>query len=215
MIFLIEWPFLQKSNGKSGARILACRFQEIYIAGFVNENMKSSKAFTLIEILISIFIFSLVMVVSAGIFISAFRAQRNAFEQALLFNQMSYAIEYMSRALRMAKKDLDGSCITSKMNYEISRFGAGIKFKNYKGECQEFYLEADHLKEMRAGLVADLSSDDLKINTLRFGLADSWDQEDFLQPRTTFFIEASSKQKPNLKLTLQTTISQRNLDVPR
>lgn len=180
--------------------------------------MNYQKSFTLIEILISVFIFALVTAIANGIFVSGLRTQQEVLKREEVLNQISYALEYMSRALRMARKDLTGTCISVKGNYEITHEGKGIKFKNYKGECQEFYLENDALKENKNGILSNLTSDDLEIISLRIN-EHGWEQppDDMFQPRITLFLEIKL---PGLAsgesiLQIQTTISQRNLDVQR
>lgn len=173
----------------------------------------SQKGFTLIEILVSVFIFSLIIAVTAGVFVSGLGAQRRALQSNQLLSQMSYTMEYMSRALRMAKKD-DGTCIGDKLNYKIE--GNGIKFRNYKNECQKFYLDGTQLKEDRDGSVALLTSTDFEVSEFRIGEF-GWLQPpaDYLQPRVTLFLETKAAGQESPKIQLQTTISQRNLDIQR
>lgn len=176
----------------------------------------SQKAFTLVEILVSVFIFSLVVAITAGVFVSGLRAQKRALQTGQLLNQMSYATEYMSRALRMAKKDLNNDCgIGAKMNYNTTLRG-GLRFKNYNNECQEFYVDGNgQLKEERAGVDSALTSNDFEVTVFNIGPPDSWDQNDSLQPRITLFLETKPEGQDSPKLQLQTTISQRNLDIQK
>lgn len=175
------------------------------------ENNKKTKnrAYTLIEIMVGVAIFSLIIAASSGIFISVLKSQRRILAEQELLGQTSYVLEYMSRAMRMAKKDLNGDCISAKLNYE--KTSSGIKFKNYKDNCQEFYLEGGQLKENRGGVISELTSASLKVISFNIGPNDSWDQEDSEQPKVTFFLEIEGKE--NTKTKIQTTISQRNLDV--
>ncbi|GAJ06754.1 unnamed protein product, partial [marine sediment metagenome] len=76
-----------------------------------------NKGFTLIEILISITIFSIVIIAFLSLFTSAFHYQRESLNSAYLLNSASYLTEYISRDLRMAKKDITGNCITEKHNF--------------------------------------------------------------------------------------------------
>ena len=174
------------------------------------------RSFTLIEVLVSVSIFSLIMVILAGVFVSAFKVQKRSLAKGEMLNQVSYALEYIGRALRMAKKDLEGSCISAKSNYEITHGGQGIKFQNYKGECQEFYLEDTILRENKNGVIANLTSPDLEISSFRIN-PHGWDQDDNFQPRITLFLEIKTKNQAGgaSQLKIQTTLSQRNLDVPR
>jgi prepilin-type N-terminal cleavage/methylation domain-containing protein len=177
---------------------------------------KNLAGFTLIELLASVAIFSLIVGGASGIFISAIRTQRKTLSNQELLDQTSYLIEYMSRALRMAKKDVTGICISPNLNYAITRSGEGIKFMNSGGSCQEFYLSGDQLKEEKAGVRLDLTSANLKVEAFNIGPEDSWDQADNEQPRVTFFLEIKGlgeKAELRPEIQIQTTVSQRQLDI--
>jgi prepilin-type N-terminal cleavage/methylation domain-containing protein len=177
---------------------------------------KNLGGFTLIELLTSVTIFSLIVGGASGIFISAIRAQRRALVKQEILDQTSYLIEYMSRAIRMAKKDVSGSCISSKMNYAVTRSGKGIKFMDSGGNCQEFYLSEGQLKEEKGGVTSDLTSADLTVESFNIGPQTSWDQADNEQPRVTFFLEIKGlgeKSELESEIEIQTTVSQRKLDI--
>ncbi len=102
-------------------------------------------SFTLIEMLVVGAIFALIMVAVLGVFVSAIKSQRYNLASQQLLDETSYSMEYMSRFIRMAKKELDAggstACLsTDGLHYENTYGGSGLKFKNYKKECQEFYL---------------------------------------------------------------------------
>lgn len=182
-------------------------------------NVKMTKGFTLIEMMVAVVIFSLIMGAISGLFISVLRVQKRTLASQRLLDQTSYAMEYMSRTLRMAKKDLTGNCITSGTNYQKTRGGAGLKFINYKDECWEFFLESSQLKETRKigtpqQETLGLTSSELQIISLNFNLRGE-SQTDNDQPMVTLFLSIRSvgvgSDQPEIKI--QTTISQRNLDI--
>jgi len=174
---------------------------------------KNLGGFTLVELLVTVAIFSLIVSAASGVFVSALKAQRRSLATQELLDQTSFLMEYMSRAIRMAKKDdLAGvNCLSgNKINYELTRSGLGIKFRNYKDECQEFYLDGNQLKEAKAGSLYALTSNHLRVSKFNINLSGQT-QTDDLQPRVTLFLEIEGKEKS--KIRLQTTISQRNLDI--
>ena len=124
-------------------------------------------------------------------------------------------MEYMSRAIRMAKKDMDGICTgIAKANYGGNQ--TSLKFKSYNSEfgCEEFLLDNDQLK-VKTNTINNipLISDDFEITSLKFALSGE-NQTDFLQPKVTIYMEVKGKgvgSQPEIKI--QTTISQRDLDV--
>ncbi len=190
-------------------------------------NAKKTKGgFTLIEMLAAVMIFSLIIGVISGVFISGFRGQKSALSSQRLLDQTSYVLEYMSRALRMASKqttDIPACLSQDGLNYEITHSGSGLKFINHleEDDCQEFFLEGAQLKYRKkigqAGeQIFDLTSASLQITSLDFGPSSGWSQDDDLQPRVTIFLAVKGKgqkleEQPKIKI--QTTISQRNLDV--
>jgi prepilin-type N-terminal cleavage/methylation domain-containing protein len=181
-----------------------------------------NKSFTLVEILVAVTIFSVITGIASGLFVSAIRAQRSSLAHQQLLDQTSYVMEYMSRALRMAKKDIDGNCTGgAKLNY--AKTDSKIMFKNYEDECQEFLQEWDdsnkvyRLKEKKAGVENYLTSPGL--NVVSFKVADmGWTQYDTEQPRVTLFLDIQGagfkpEEKPRIKI--QTAISQRNPDIEK
>jgi prepilin-type N-terminal cleavage/methylation domain-containing protein len=186
------------------------------------DKLQKSKAFTLVEILVAVAVFSIVVGIASGLFVSSIRTQRGSLAHQQLLDQTSYIMEYMGRAIRMAKKDMDGACTGgAKLNY--AKTDSKIMFKNYEDECQEFFREWDddsevyRLKEKKAGDENYLTSPTL--NVVSFEIADfGWTQFDSEQPRTTLFLNVEGvgtrpEETPTMKL--QTTISQRNPDVEK
>ena len=186
-----------------------------------------NKSYTLIEILVAVSIFTIVIAAPTGFLVGSLKGQQKALASQKLLDNTSYTLEYISRALRMAKKELstdpsvacllEDSTIRYGYNYQITRGGNGLKLINYKEECQEFFLEGTRLKESKDGVENYLTSEDLEIISLKFRLSGQ-SQTDNDQPRVTLFLEikGGKGQRPELRplIKIQTTISQRNLDVP-
>ncbi len=115
-----------------------------------HQESKSLTGFTLIEIIVTISIFSIVVGIILGTFISGVRQQRIFFAGQTILDQTSYALEYIGRALRMARKELSApTCLSQNgLNYEVKYGGSGLRFINFLegGDCQEIYLQNGHLK---------------------------------------------------------------------
>lgn len=174
--------------------------------------------FTLVELLVVIFIFSIVIGSATGVFVSSLKLQKYNLAHQQLLNQISYTIEYVGRAIRMSIKD-DGICGFAGESYKISDSGRKIQFKNYKGECQEFYLDinTNQLMVFKTGYAAaaPLTSNDFIVSALNFSSIGASDS-DAIQPRVTIFIDIIGNAPAaanNPRLRIQTTISQRNLDM--
>ena len=182
---------------------------------FLNKN----KAFTLIEMLITAVIFSIVIGTATGVFVSAIRLQKYNLAYQQLLDQTSYVMEYMSRAIRMAKRNEGSICLFS--NSKNYNWGAGyyIEFATYHGQCWKFSRELitegvyQLVVEIDSGDKIPLTSDDFDVEN--FNVIVSGDEiDDDLQPRITIFMEIKGEGSGNQpKIQIQTTISQRNLDI--
>ncbi len=188
------------------------------------KNHIAENGFTLVEMLVSMAIFTLSMGVVMSLFTFSLRSQRVLLAHSQLINEMSYNMEHISRGLRMAQKSDGASCLTQDLNY--LKTAAGIKFiqpTNTLGvnDCVEYYLGhpggypagARALMEKRSGPGGsfDLPLTSPDVNVLDFEIIDSgWSQYDNEQPRVTLLIKARGQ--GNEILEVQMTTSQRNLD---
>ncbi|MCK4355226.1 prepilin-type N-terminal cleavage/methylation domain-containing protein [Candidatus Parcubacteria bacterium] len=188
----------------------------------------NNKGFTLIEVVVSIFMFFSIFVVILGFFGYAVKGQKKALASQEISDQISYVMEYMSRSIRMANKDVGGTCIAAGKNYEITTPMAGyscIRFLNYDNKCQEFCFDSNNnqLKRRKSGdggsggLVGsevDITSSKLKVNSAQFNIIGNG-IGDNIQPKITISLDVEKNaEKPeyNAQIKIQSTISQRNLD---
>lgn len=187
-----------------------------------NQNSKI-KGFTLIEMLVSIGIFIILTIALTGIFVSSSRVQSRTLATQELMSQSSYVLEYMDRFLRMAKKDVSGSCTgTAGANYNPPEsISNTITFLDYNNVCHQFVLENNQIKEKKfisgSWVSAEITSSKVKVNNLKFSvIGGSQPPTNTLQPKITILIDIESKSQivdPVPKIKVQTTISQRHLDV--
>lgn len=185
---------------------------------FNNVTIKQ-KGVTLVEMLAAVAIFSITVGAISGLFISAIRAQRRVLATQELLDQTSYVLEYMGRALRMAKKDTSLVCLSAEKNYENGidwiKF---LKFEYATGAdvCYRFYLSGNRIYESKGGAAGiALTSEKLTVNSLKFAISGDDLPTDILQPRVTIFLEIESTRitESPPKIQIQTSISQRNLDM--
>lgn len=171
----------------------------------------NNKGITLIEIMISLAIFAIVLTGVINLFVSLLKQQKNLMDRAYVLNALSYSTEYMSKAIRMAQKDLTGTCITAGKNFELTA-GPNLKFVNHNNECQEFYLESSILKVRKLGVAYELTPSNIIVESLNFAVAGE-NQTDDAQPKVSFSMKAKAPNSQALSLLIQTTISQRMLDI--
>jgi len=190
------------------------------------ENWKlkiKEKGFTIPELLVAMFMFSLIIGGATNLLLSGIASQRSSLAMQELLDQSSFVAEYMTRSLRQAQKDLGPTCLSLHgMNYELTQGGEGVMFINVGSQCQEFRLTGTSIEEVfwAGGEItsqAFLTSDNLAVTSLKF-LLTGQGQDDDLQPRVTFAFEIEgqgAKPESRPELQLQTTISQRKVDVPK
>lgn len=188
---------------------------------FLNNN----KGFSLIEMLVVVFIFSLIIGSVMGVFVSAIKIQKYNLSHQQLLNQVSYAMEYVERSIRMAVKADGTECSFSNQNYRLLDSNRRIQFKRYMGMqgsnpvyvCQEYYLDSDLLTSYNDDIYSTslpLISDEYEVTFLRFNAIGEAGPPDNTQPRITIVMEVQGKiLGPDPKMRIQTTVSQRNLDI--
>jgi hypothetical protein len=158
---------------------------------------------------------------AGGLLVSGLSVQRRSGAQQELMDQASYLAEYMSRALRQARKELGdppSNCLTTAgrgFNYELNVAQDRIRFLNRNNMCQQFLLSGVQIFEQTSsdgtaanfGSQVALTSDNLQVTGLGFSKSGDG-QSDSLQPKATFAIELNGTMR------IQTTVSQRKMDVP-
>jgi type II secretory pathway component PulJ len=186
---------------------------------------ENSKAFTMIETLVSVAIFAFISVVLVNIFVAAINTQMRILRNQELMEQSSYSLEYMGKILRTAYKDATGSC-TGTAN---TNFGVGtnsltfLAYDRIAGEyyCRQFLLDSSALKERRStsanstdlGTAQAITSSKVKVDGLTFAVTGDT-VSDLLQPKVTIMIRMKSNVTDNPpQITIQTSVSQRNLDI--
>lgn len=174
--------------------------------------------FTLVEMIVVIALLGLLVGVVFNLFASGFSSQRNTLSVQKSTNQLSYIAEYMGRALRQATKDLNGTCITAKKNFEV--VSGELRFLDKASRCRAFFLAGTQIKEKispdssSSGLVGTdqpLTPSGMSVTNFNVVLQGEV-QTDAMQPRITFVMEAEGEGS-TAKVRLQTTVSQRNFDV--
>ncbi len=177
------------------------------------------KGFSLVEFLVAVTVFLIALMALVGVSASALRNQRYILATQQLLDQSSYALEYMNKSLRMAKEDEEGDCIDPDDTYELD--GDSLRFKNQRKECQEFSLSEGQLLDNRYSLERneDVYSDIIYLPLLSddFEIFDSWvsvRESRWYQPRVTIMLKIAGKEmKDKPKIYLQTTVSQRDLNL--
>jgi len=138
------------------------------------------------------------------------------------FNELSFAIDKMSREMRMAKKDdieykkVSKDCSgnpTDKLNFWLITNGIG--FRDYLNRCHKFFLQNNQIMEEAQPDIPTLaltSTSTLIVQDLKFNLIGQT-QDDTRQPKVTILINAKVRGKYEIPIKVQTTVSQADLDI--
>lgn len=193
----------------------------------------SQKGLTLVELVVILAIFMLVIGAAVTMFISIINHQQRILQEQDLANQASYALDYISRSVRTAIKDVTGNCLVDSgteypgYHYLLTHYNAtsgyyeGLKFLANDNICEEFFLDTDKVfKEVKnGGAPQPFLSDKFNLLYARFVIngdknLQGASQSDAVQPRLTMALNIQTKAHGELKETVvQTTISQVNLNV--
>ncbi len=180
---------------------------------------KYKKGFTLIEVLVSVALFSVIILSVTGIFKMAIDGQRNAIATQNVQESLKYFLEVTAKEIRMAQKN-EGVCsgIPDDQIFSVSASALSdiLYFKNYYGECVRYYLAADgdNLRfRISRGNGATPPSDfispaKIRINKLHFVINDI---ATTTQQMVTINLNANALDNAQYKsdMTLQTTITSR------
>lgn len=177
----------------------------------INKIIKNQKGVTLLELTVAVGIFSVIILSAMQIFNLALEGQRNALAGQNIQESMRYAMEVISKEIRMAQKVVSGQCSSFSMEGEVyktnSPTNSELYFKNYKNECVKYFVNSGRLKIERGADSDFITPDEVIISDINFEVFNDAGQ----QPRVTVVldVEARGKAMHKQKIKIQTTISSR------
>jgi prepilin-type N-terminal cleavage/methylation domain-containing protein len=183
------------------------------------EIIKSLPGFTLIEVLVSVVLFSAIILSVTSLFKLSIDAQREAIAVQNVQESLKYFLEVTAKEIRMAKRN-DGACpyVPDDKIFHVSSNGKTLYFKNYYGECVDYELDQDSDGVfrflVRRGVYGEwqkegfISPGKINIDQLAFAVRDN---EPDRQPLVTINIKATAlgDKASSSEMVLQTSISSR------
>ena len=167
------------------------------------------KSFTLIEILLSMTIFTIVIGVVLGMMSFSLKVQSKNLSDQYLLNQVDYTMEYLSRQLRMAQRNDTGSDISScKADCTYNYDGAILSFIDTGGACREIFLNNGRMEVSNI----PITSEKFEVTDFKVDLENPCKSNNG-QPRITFSFKIRKRGSNEKSLQFQTTVSQRNLNL--
>lgn len=193
--------------------------------------IKGSEGFTLVEMIVSMAIFSMVSVAMMGALTLAIRAQEFATIEKTMSENTRFSLEFMSRQLRFAQR-YDGfvsqpaGCIPLGDSFD-SPSAQQIILINSENKCIRFVLSANTIffEDLTDPLAIESTPltqiSQVKIDNLEFIVSGETSVlPDREQPRVTIVIQASMSALSgpssfhSVEQNVQTTVTQRHLDTP-
>lgn len=165
------------------------------------------RGFTLIEMIVALFLFSVVMVVSTGALVSIVDANRKAQSVKSVMNNVSFALDSMVRALRVGD---DYDCGVASCNTVGSN---SLTFTDTDGREVEYRLSGGQIERaIDGGAFFALTAPEVEIERLRF-YVDGTEGSDGEQPRALIIVGGRAGQgRTETEFNIQTLVSQRILD---
>lgn len=168
-----------------------------------------ASGFTLVEMIVAIFVFSVVMVIATGALVSIIGANRKAQSVKSVMNNLAFSVDSMTRALRVGT---DYDCGISSCASDGSD---SLTFTDVDGREVEYRLNesTDQIERAidGAGFLA-LTASEVTVERLMF-YVDGTDSSDGEQPRVLIVVGGhAGTGRSETIFNLQTLVSQRILD---
>lgn len=166
--------------------------------------------FTLIEMIVAIFLFSIVMVVATGTIVAIVGANRKAQAVKSVMNNVAFSLDSMTRSLRVGTGyDCVGQSSCASLGTDH------ISFKSVDGEQVDYQLDTVSKQIERAiegGAYLPLTAPEVVIERLMF-YVDGESTSDDQQPRIRIVVGGHAGEgRARTQFDVETMVSQRILD---
>ena len=182
--------------------------------------LQTNNGTSLIEFVVSMSIFTTVLMATTGAYFSYSTGSRKSFASQNVIDEGRFLLDTMSKEMRSGRKFLPYSD-TATNNIEFT--DAENNTIKYQVENAKLGKNINSKKDDNNNLIFDqVTSDQIKVDKLNFNIIGNKTKEDgtpddTLQPKVTISLKLSNlndsgKSELNSSIELQTTISQRQLD---
>jgi len=184
--------------------------------GASREARRSEMGFTLLELLISISIFTIVALIMAGSVVSVFNANKKSQALKVVMNNMNFAVEDMTRRIRFGDTYHCGDPTGTLTVPRNCSGGDSFLALSSGGNLTIYRLLNNQIQRSDDGgsEYIGITAPSVNIQTFQFYVLGSADTDD-LQPWVVLVIRGFVGTKPVIQSTfdIQTTISQRSIDI--
>jgi Tfp pilus assembly protein PilV len=163
---------------------------------------KKSGGFTIVEVIVSAFVFSIIVIVIGGLFVQVLAAERRAFASQKVQENGLFIMEFMSREIRVSQiHNQDSPDCTAQPLTIVHPVNGSVTY----------LLTGDVLQRIAEGVTTDLSSSAVAFSRLNFCIMGSAPTDD-QQARVAIIASIKNKTgKETVTVNLETTVSSRDV----
>lgn len=180
-------------------------------------NIKNNKGFTLVEMMVSVAMFSIVLVISLGAILTVLDSNRKAQTLTSVINNLNFTLESMTRSIKTGVEPSTAGGVLTIQGIDLS---AGtfdreeIRFKRI--EDADGRGAIGRCKGIGCTNFVAITAPEVDVETFIVIPNDGYDTNDSVQPRTMLYVEGDVyiSEKIQSRFRIQTSVSQRRLDVP-
>jgi type II secretory pathway pseudopilin PulG len=175
----------------------------------IKKNKNTQSGFMLVEMIVSVALFSVVMLVSTGSLLSIIDANRKSQAFKIIVNNLNLAVESMSRDIRVGE---DFNC-GNPTGRDCNLGDSSLYFKS-KGKSMVYRTSGGILQKSINGGISfvNVTANDIVIDNLTFYVLGST-PGDTVQSFITLIIKGHTDTKDRMNFGLQTAMSQRKFDI--
>ena len=186
-------------------------------------NKAKQSGFSIAEVVIAVSIFSIIMVIAIDSFINVIAINRESRQYQALQDHARFLYEMISKELRTAQVNLDGTCnpdlwgYTSVYNVKTDNEGRQhLYFRNYHDQCVHYYLggtDGDVLMVARGNQTGFIMPRNIKVKDLKFDVTNfEYREATNNPPSVTFYMKLESIIWNPPMVELQSTITARYIE---
>lgn len=174
---------------------------------------KAVRGFTLVEIIIAVGLFTVIMTLASGAYLIMIGANRQAQSVATGINNLSFALETMTRTIRTGT---NYGCPTE--GIDCGNGGSSFSFRNENNALVTYDLSASTIRETKGGVSRMLTDSSVNISSLVFYASGTAGRPlgDYRQPRVTIVVSgtvSSGPGRPPESFTIETGATMRGSDI--
>ncbi|MEX0931633.1 MAG: type II secretion system protein [Candidatus Paceibacterota bacterium] len=182
-----------------------------------------SKGFSVIELIVAVFIFSIVMTISIGALLSMVDANRKARTLETVINEVNFSMESMLREVRLGTNYWCGyvwsasfPLVEETHGEDCENGGNRIGFLSQDTvNTITYYVDGGVIKRAENGVPSDVTSDNVTITRFDVYVFNARENRNDLQPLAVFVVEGETNfgnEKYQSTFSLQTSATPRKYD---